>query len=259
MRFNIRITLINNLGRNVMRKALVCLALIVFSGAIFCKKGPSEQPRDVVLAKKYAKYRVAVRKEAELKTWIATLEKGEDVDLIQEIEVADKAGKKSTIAKVRLAEGTVGFLEARHLADKVIVFIEETPVFVRPTMGSRVHCKVPKGTIAFVVGEQANWVKVYAGKVGDVWLTEQWVQGGYSADQQIILSARIYEQALDLLASSKESDRKAGKQKLEELSQGEGLIASLSREKLVSLESQPGPDGQPENQEKPAQEEAAQK
>lgn len=237
-----------------MKKALAILALIILSGMIFCKKERTEQPQDVTLAKKYAKYRVAVKKEVELKNWAATLEKGEDVDLLNEQEVADKSGKKIPIAKVRLADGTEGFVDSRHLADKVIVFIEDTPAFTRPTMGSKIHCKVPKGTIAFVVGEQANWVKVYAGKIADVWLTEQWVQGGYSADQQILLSARMYESALEQLASAKESEKNAGKQKLTELGQGEGVIAALAREKLVALESQPA-----ENQEKTSREDEGQK
>jgi lipoprotein LenA len=222
-----------------MKKYVALCAAIVFCASFSCKRQQAEQPQETVLAKKYAKYRLAVRKEAELKTWAATLEKGEDVELLQEQDIPDKAGKKTAIAKVRLADGTEGFVESRHLADKVIVFTEETPVFVRPTMGSKLHCKVPRGTIAFVVGEQANWAKVYAGKLGDVWLTEQWVQGGYSTDPKLILSARAFETCIEQLSSTKEDERKAAKQKLAELSQGEDFFAALAREKLAALESQP--------------------
>ncbi len=237
-----------------MKKICVFIALMFLSGGIFCKKERTEPVQEVVLAKKYAKYRVVVRKELELKNWAATLEKGEDVDLLSEQEVANKSGKNISISRVRLADGSQGFVESRHLADKVIVFIEDTPAFTRPTMGSKMYCKVPKGTIAFVVGEQANWVKIYAGKIADLWLTDQWVQGGYSTDQQILLTARMYESALEQLASAKEADRNAGKQKLVELSQGEGVIAALAGEKLTALESQPE-----EKVEKATQDEAVQK
>ncbi len=220
-----------------MRKTIALLCALLVSGGLFCKKQQSEQAA-TSLAKKYAKYRVVLKKDAELTTFAALLEKGEDVDLIQELEQADKAGKKSTLAKVRLTDGTEGYVDVRHLADKVIVFIEETPVFARPTLGSRVHCKVPKGTMAFVIGEQANWVKVYAGKIGDIWVTDHWAQGGYSTDPQIILQARTYEQAVEQLSSKKENERKAGQQKLSEISQGESMFASLAREKLEAFEAQ---------------------
>lgn len=232
-----------------MKKRLAILALIVVSSMVFCKKEHTEQPQDVTLTKKYAKYRVAVRKEVELKNWVATLEKGEDVDLLNEQEVFDQSGKKITVAKVRLADGTEGFVDSGHLADKVIVFIEDTPVFTRPTVASKIHCKVPKGTMAFVVGEQANWVKIYVGKINDVWVTEQWVQGGYSSDEKILITARMYEMALEQLASTKEAERNAGKQKLIEISEGDSIFAALASQKLDALASQ-----QAESQEKTSRE-----
>ncbi|MCX7677622.1 MAG: lipoprotein LenA [Spirochaetes bacterium] len=221
-----------------MRKTLIVLSLFAVCVAFSCKKESDTQQQEAVLAKKYAKYRVIIRKEAEMKNWAATLEKGEDVDLLQEFESVDKDGKKITVAKVRLTDGVVGFVESRHLADKVIVFIGETPAYIRPTVGSKVHCKIPKGTIAFVVGEQANWKKIYAGKIGNVWVTEQWVQDGYSTDPQLLRDARMYEMAVEQLAAEKDSEKVAAKQKLVELSQGDGIFAGLAQEKLAAIESQ---------------------
>lgn len=234
-----------------MKKILGTFFALLLCGLVFCKKEHAEHATEVPLAKKYAKYRVAVRKDVDLKDWAATLEKGEDVDLLNEQEVLDKSGQKIYISRVRLTDKTEGFVASKHLADKVIVFIEETTAFVRPTMGSKMYCKVPKGTMAFVVGEQADWVKVYAGKIGGVILTDQWVHGGYSTDPQIVLNARMYETAIEQLASEKEAEKTAGKQKLVELSQGDGIIAALAREKLEALESQV--------EEKAAQGEAQQK
>ncbi len=226
-----------------MKKSIALLCAVLLFGGISCKKDAPEQQDESSLTKKYAKYRVAVKKDPELTTFAALLEKAEDVNLIQELEVVDKTGKKNILAKVRLTDGSEGFVELRHLANQVIVFLEDTPVFARPTLGSKMHCKIPKGTIAFVVGEQANWVKIYAGKIGDTWVTEQWVQGGYqsnySTDQNLILLARSYEQAVEQLSSTKENERKDGYQKLVEISQGDNdLFATLAKNKLESFEAQ---------------------
>ncbi len=221
-----------------MKKTIALLCAVLLGGGLLCKKETADQKEGGALAKKYAKYRVVLKKDPELTTFAALLEKGEDVDLIQELDQADRAGKKTTLAKVRLTDGSEGYVDSRHLADKVIVFIEDTPVFARPTMGSRVHCKVPKGTMAFVIGEQANWVKIYAGKIGDVWVTDHWAQGGYSTDQQIILQARAFEQAVEQLSSKNEKERNAGKQKLSEISEGAEMFASLARQKLEAFDAQ---------------------
>ncbi len=145
------------------------------------------------------------------------------------------------VAKVRLAGGTEGYVETRHLADKTIVFTEETPVFIRPTMGSKMHVKLPKGTIAFVVGEQADWVKVYAGKIQDKYVSEQWVQGGFSADQAVILEARILEGAISQASSGKADERTGGLAKLRELGEGAGMFADIARLKLIDLEKSETP------------------
>ncbi len=203
-----------------------------------CKRGEAPQKVDGVLAKKFAKYRVVVNKDQDLKTWMATLEKGEDVDLLLEETIQGKGGKSIAISKVKLAGGAEGFVESRHLADRTIVFTEETPAFVRPTAGSKLHVKIPRGTIAFVVGEHADWVKVYAGKIGGTWVTEQWVQRGYSSDQQLLAPARMYESALELIASSKSEERARGRQKLSELGEGDSIFAELARAKLAEEDAQ---------------------
>ncbi len=80
-----------------MKKLFAMISVIIVLCAVSCKKDATEeQAADAVLAKKYAKYRVAVRKEPELKTWVATLEKGEDIDLL--IGNASSSEKRKGIA-----------------------------------------------------------------------------------------------------------------------------------------------------------------
>jgi len=224
--------------RGIMMKKLAALCVLPFIALSFsCKKTQQgDQVADAVLAKKYARYRVAVNKEPELKTWLATLEKGEDVDLLKEETITTGKKAQLVVSKVKLAGGEEGYIESRHLADKTIIFTEDTPAFNRPTMGSRLVVKMPRGTIAFVVGEQANWVKIYAGKVGDTYVSNQWVQGGFTADPQLLVTARLYESALGLIASHKEDERKSGREKMMELAGGSGIFAELAQAKLAGAD-----------------------
>jgi lipoprotein LenA len=220
-----------------MKKYAALIAALIICFSFNCKKNEERDSKsDGVLAKKYAKYRLAVKKEPELKNWLATLEKGEDVDLLKEESVAQKKGAPLNISRIKLAGGEEGFVESRHLADRTIVFTEDTPAFIRPTMGSRLHVKMPRGSIAFVVGEQANWVKIFAGKVQNTYVSDQWVQGGYTSDPQLLLTARIYESAIDLLASGKKADRENGLKKLAELGEGTTIFAEMARAKIAEGE-----------------------
>ena len=178
---------------------IIALSLVFSLG---CKK-KEEKKEEGPIAKKYAKYKVAVRKDKDLKNWLATLEKAEEVDLLSEEEViVMKKGKKVIlkIAKVNLADGSTGYVESRHLADKSIVFMEDTKALIRPTSGSKVHATIPKDTIGFIVGEKGNWVQVYVGKIDGKWVTKQWVNSGYSTDESLIADAKenAKKKALDV-------------------------------------------------------------
>lgn len=233
-----------------MKKYAALIAALFICFSFNCKKNDDGDGRaDGFLAKKYAKYSVAVKKETGLKTWLATLEKGEDVDLLKEETISPKKGVRLNISRIKLAGGEEGYVESRHLADRTIVFTEDTPAFIRPTMGSRLHLKIPRGTIAFVVGEQANWVKIFAGKIQNTWVTDQWVQGGYTSDPQLLLTARIYESALNLLTAGKKGDRENGLKKLAEIGEGATMFAELARGKIA--------EGEKSDQEQEVKEEGA--
>ena len=151
--------------------ALIAVSLIIPYG---CKK--KEEKKDVPIAKKYAKYRITIRKDKDLKNWLATIEKAEEVDLLSEEEQATmQKGRKVilSIAKVKLADDSIGYIESRHLADKPIVFTTETNAYIRPTSGTKVRAKIPAGTIGFIIAEKGNWVQVFCGKIKGTWITKQ--------------------------------------------------------------------------------------
>lgn len=211
--------------------AFIALSLVIPSA---CKK-KEEQKEEGPIAKKYAKYRVNVHKDKDLKGWIATLEKGEGVDLLSEEKYITDKRKEIDLAKVRLADDKEGYIDAKHLADKPIVFIKETPVFVRPTPGSRVYTKLPAGTIGFIIDEKGNWVQVYAGKIEGKWVTRQWAEGGYTTDTNTLLDAKELEVALQLI--KKDDTLEKGKEKLKELAEGTSEIAVIAQQKLDELEA----------------------
>ncbi len=222
---------------------LLALALVAPSG---CKRkaGPDEKS----LAKKFAMYQVSVYKDKELKEYLATLEKAESVDLLGEEKYINQKKTQVDLSHVRLADEKEGYMDSRHLADRPIVFIQDNvKAFVRPNIGSRVSATIPRGTIAFIKDEKAEWVMIYAGNVDGKWITKDWVKDGYSADENLVIEAKDYESALNLLKETrpekKDSAAKSAKEKLAELAKGTSVIADLARAKLDELEGrQPAPD-----------------
>ncbi len=209
--------------------AIIAIALILPSG---CKK-EEEEKAESPIAKKYAKYRVAVRKDKDLKNWLATLEKAEAVDLLTEEKYVNEKGKQFNLSKVKLADDSEGYIESRHLADKPIVFITETRSFIRPTSGTRVYMKIPAGTIGFIIGEKGNWVQIYIGQIMGKWLTKQWVEGGYTTDGTILQEAKELETAMNLIKKDETMDK--GVEKLKELADGTSEIAMIAQDKLKEL------------------------
>ena len=188
-----------------MKRVILSLAVILFVMPFGCKK--NQEVKEVSIAKKYARYRTVVNKDKEQKEWGATLEKAEEVDLLAEEQYTNIKGKELKLAKVKLADDTIGYLEARHLAEKPIVFMQNTKAFVRPTSGSKIDITIPRGTIGFIIAEKANWVQVYIGKIKGKWVTKQWVKDGYSMDEKIIQETKEFEAAVILLTDERSEKR----------------------------------------------------
>ena len=228
--------------------ALIALALIMPAG---CKKDKEKEgtKEDGPVGEKYARYQVWVRADQGLKKNLAILEKAEKVQLLAapvEVPVEEK-GRKVLIevAKVKLADDKVGYIDVKHLADRPIVFTEDAKLLVRPTTGSKVFATVDRGTIGFIIAEKGGWVQVFVGKHKGKYLNQYWVNGGYTDDQKTLMDAKEYETALALFAAKKEDK---GKKKLEELTGASPVIAELAKQKLEDLSK----GVQPETPEKPA-------
>ena len=224
----------------MMKRTVVIVCLLVMAAAPACKK-KGEAPVEEGLAKKYALYQVSVYKDRELKDWLATLEKAESVNLLGEEQHVNLRKVQLDLSRVRLSDDKEGYVESRHLGDRPIVFVQDNVrLFVRPDIGSTVFATVPKGTIGFIREEKAEWVKVYVGKAGNKWVTGQWVKDGYNSDLNLVVEAKDYEAAMNLLGETRpekvEGAVKAAKEKLEALSGGSSAVADLARSKLDELE-----------------------
>ena len=221
----------NNSMEALMKKFTVILIAIMFIFPLACKKD-STTGKESTLAKKYAKYRVQVSRDKELKTWLATLEKAEDVSLLDEEKYTDKNGKTLEISKIKLADDSIGYIDPKHLADSPVVFTADTKAFIRPTSGSTLYAVIPKGELGFVIGEKGLWVQIYVGKINEKSVTQQWIEGGYSNDPALVLEAKQYGAAIEAL-NGKDAEKAAqAKLTLETLAEGYSIIAELAKEKL---------------------------
>lgn len=214
-----------------MLKRFILLMVPVFFFS-YCDK-ESAKPADVVIGSKYAKYAISVKKDSDLKDWLATLEKAEKVSLLQEFETTSSKNKVLTVAKVQLADDKVGFIESRHLANDPIVFTGDTSAYSRPIAASTVSATVPKGSVGFVLEKKEGWTQVYVGNIEGVWVTDQWVEDNtYSFDSGLVISARDFDKALDLVGEGK-TDEAA--EILEPLASGDNFIAELASMKLAEI------------------------
>jgi len=189
-----------------MKKLLLCT--LIFAVAIGgCKKGKEEGAADIVLTKKYARYRIAVYTDKELKTWLATLDKAEPVDLIGQEDVTIKT-KTVTLASIKLSTEKKGYVKADALADRPVVFTEDTKARVRNNAAARVWAIIPKGTIGFVIDEKADWVQIHVGKINDKWVTKHWVKNGFSGDENLMSEALDFEREAAVLAKGEPGSAK---------------------------------------------------
>ena len=159
----------------MFKKILVVLTVLIIVFASGCQKSSENQQdsktkeKETVKKEKeqtvYAKYRANIYKDKKLTNWLATLAKGEEVKLIEEV-TQKKNNKKLNIAKIVRADGeTTGYIERRHLAGKPIIFAKKTDVYDQPTITSNLFTTVKKGTVGFILDQKGKWTKVYVGYV----------------------------------------------------------------------------------------------
>lgn len=207
--------------------SLLCLSFILIQG---CKKGEKQAmdvaPGDIV---KYAKYSSAAYKDQELKTWGATLAKTEPVKLVETLNVPVKGGTVE-VAKIKLSDNTILYIAPKNLADKPVVFIEDTKAYIRNNASSKVFAIIPKGTIGFVLQENADWIQVYVGQLDGKWITAQWVNSGFTAEDARIQEAKLYEESAAILKNpaSKADQKKLAEENLKNLSTSTGIFAEMA-------------------------------
>jgi len=209
------------------QKAVVLFSTLFLFAALSCGKDGGKGQTDALGEGpvKYARYGISVYKEQELKTWAANLSKTEPVTLLETVKIPIQK-KETEVAKVKLSDGNIFFLKMSHLADKPVVFVEDTKVYVRNNASSRVYAVVPKGTIAFVIKEMGEWTQVYVGKIDGKWVSKQWANGGYSSEDMKIQEAKNFEEASAVLKSSKS--------KPDQISQALAVMKELSSSGMFS-------------------------
>ena len=211
--------------------SVIFLGLLLIQG---CKKGDKSAmqvaPGDVI---KYAKSSTSAYREQEMKTWGATLSKTEPVKLLQTLNVLIK-GVNTEISKVQLSDNTILFMPSKNLADKPVVFIEDTKAYIRNNASSKVFAIIPKGTIGFALQENGAWVQVYVGQLEDKWITQQWVNGGFTAEDLRVQEAKLYEESAAIFknASSKPEQKKQAEANLKDLCSSTGIFADMARNLL---------------------------
>lgn len=211
--------------------SVILLSIMLIHG---CKKSDKQgldvSPGDVV---KYAKSATAVYKDQELKTWGATLSKTEPVKLLETLNVPIK-GIATEIAKVKLSDNTILFTQLKNLADKPVVFIEDTKAYVRNNASSKVFAIIPKGTIGFVLQENAEWIQVYIGQIDGKWITSQWVNSGFTSEDIRVQEAKLFEESAAVLkkSDSKPDQKKQAEANLKDLTSTTGIFADMARNLL---------------------------
>lgn len=227
-----------------MKKYLIVALIAVAFFA--CKKeapGPAE-PTGPMMIKKYARYNTNVFEDAGMKKWIATLSKAEEVEY--DPSQTPLKDKDDDIVIVNLTDGKKGHVALKHFADKPVVFTEDTKAHVRNNIASKVDATIPKGSIGFIIEEKGEWVQIYIGKVNDIWITKHWIKSGFSSDENLLVDAKIYEEAMRVISDSKSksSDVDKAKKRLEEMNSSGNIFSELAAKKLEELAakaSEPAP------------------
>ncbi len=224
-------------GEKMRLTALALAAMMIV--ALSCKKNEQKIDEESVLARKCAKFSAPVYKNSDLNEWQTTLAKAEFVNLLDSSEEIVK-NKKKTVAKVRLSDDTVGYIDMEYLAERPIVFLKDTRAHDRNNITSKVYMTVPKGTIAFIVAEKGDWAQLYAGKLQGKFLSKQWVQGGFSTEENLIIEARDLEDAVAALESDESTDeaRQEAVLRLQDIARASAAFGDLARNKLTSLKYQ---------------------
>ena len=208
-----------------------------------CKKDEPKKQEDVTLSTKSAKYRLAVYKDLEMKTWLATLSKTENVDLLG-ISQGMVKNKKAEIARVRLSTGEVGYTPLSALADKAIVFVADTKAYVRNNMSSGTALVIPRGSVGFAIAEKGEWVQIYMGKINGKWITTQWVKDGFSSEESLIQEGVLFEKYSTILKNNNTSSAQNIEKAAKRMKEMADTSTSFFKELALKMLQEDGEDSE---------------
>jgi uncharacterized protein YgiM (DUF1202 family) len=223
-----------------MKKVFITALAVMMAAMIACKNeepGASSLPLDEGPIK-YARVTVSAYKEEGLKSWGANISKTEPVVLLETVKVQIK-GSETEVAKVKLSDGNVLYVNSKYLADQPVVFVEDTRAYVRNNESSRVYALIPKGTIGFILKEMDEWVQIYAGQIDGKWVTQQWVNGGYTTDEGKIREAKNFEESVAVLSSSSSKQDRVSQSLaiLKDIASSSGMFADMASQYLDNYEA----------------------
>ena len=219
--------------------------LIIAGVLVACKEQKPQEPvaEEPTSEQKFAKFRIGVSENPDLKKSFTVLAKGESVE---QLEVLPSEDQDKAVAKIKLSDNSIGFVKARHLGGQPVVFIKETNAFERPSATSRVKQTIPVGAIGFIMDEisdkEEEWVQIYVGKIEDTWVTDEWVDiygvASYEVNSTLLLEARDLEEARKTLLDEKAKDEAKSEalEKLEKLKSSSTVIAQVAKEFAEELE-----------------------
>jgi lipoprotein LenA len=226
-------------------RSFTALSLMILMSFFACKKGDEKITGSDSLATKYAKFRIAVYTDTSLdkKAWLATLEKGEPVELLGEEKVI--INKKDTmLSKIKLSDDKIGYTNSDYLAIKPVVFIDNNvKVYTRNNINSSPIATIPAGTIGFVIEEKADWIMVDIGNVNGKWVNKCWVKGGTNDSSEVVADAVSLEKSRNILSETVKGDKEEAMNQLRSLSQKSNQIGEIARTELAKIEG----TSQPEN------------
>ena len=215
-----------------MKKVSVLALIVLAVSFAACKKKTASEE---VLETRYLQYRASAYKEKELNkkdNWLALLEKGEAVGLLEEFDGIDNNGKPAKIAKIRLSDDTEGYTKSAWLVKKVYaIFQKDVKVYNRNNEGSGIIGKAAMGSIAAMTDEKGGWIKAYVildnGKT-----REGWLKDGFSDSVDHISDAVAFEKGVALYTSNDAKSKEEGENILKELSSKSSFLSSAASDKL---------------------------
>lgn len=230
-----------------MYKLLPILALVCMISPSACKKDSPAPVQKEALAIKYAKYRTAAYADNLLTKWAASLEKGEPLELLAE-ETVKKGKQDIRIAKVRLTDDTVAFIDEMSLAVRPVVFIaKNVPVYNRNNIASGVFAVIPAGTVGFVTEEKADWSKIDIGTIAGKQVFAKWAKDGINTDAQMVADAVALERIRNVLSETIQGDKNEALNNLRTIAGKDTPVGTIAKEELSSYETR-STDHEPETE-----------